>query len=41
MQNDIVSVTDHIKDYIVERDILGEYFSDQLTSQTTIAFSLA
>ncbi|ABX09220.1 NAD(P)-dependent oxidoreductase [Prochlorococcus marinus] len=37
MQNDIVSVTDHIKDYIVERDILGEYFSDQLTSQTTIA----
>jgi len=34
--SDIVAVTDHIKDYSIERSYLGNYFDDKLTSQTTI-----
>ena len=37
MQKDIVSVTDHIKEFNIEEDILGDYFSKELTVNTTIA----
>ena len=36
MRNDLVSVTDHIKNFSIERAILGNFFSDKLTSDTTI-----
>tara|TARA_Y100000589_G_scaffold332305_1_gene391542 strand:+ start:3389 stop:4345 length:957 start_codon:yes stop_codon:yes gene_type:complete len=36
MRNDLVSVTDHIKNFSIERSILGNFFSDKLTSDTTI-----
>ena len=34
--SDIVAVTDHIKDYSIERSYLVDYFDNKLTSQTTI-----
>ena len=37
MKRDIVSVTDHIKEFSIERDILGNYFREEIDSHTTIA----
>ena len=36
MKNDLVAVTDHIKDFHVEKEILGSYFENKLSQQTTI-----
>lgn len=36
MLSDLVSVTDHIKNFSVEREILGNYFHDKLSNNTTI-----
>jgi len=36
VQKDVVSVTDHIKSFSVENDILGEYFQSYLDENTTI-----
>ena len=32
----IVSVTDHIKDFEIEKNILGDYFNSNLSTKTTI-----
>ena len=37
MNKDIVAVTDHIKDFSIEREILGKYFNNKLSNETTIA----
>ena len=36
MKNDLVAVTDHIKDFHIEKEILGKYFEPKLSKQTTI-----
>ena len=36
MNSDIVAVTDHVKDFSIEKTFLGEYFDSQLSKQTTI-----
>ena len=36
MKSDIVAITDHIKDFSIEKDILGEYIEDQVSERTTI-----
>ena len=36
MNTDIVSITDHITEFSVERKFLGNYFDNELTSKTTI-----
>ena len=33
---DIVAVTDHIKDFSIERNLLGDYFDNNLSNKTTI-----
>ena len=33
---DIVAVTDHIKDFSIEQNILGDYFDNKLSNKTTI-----
>ena len=37
MKKDIVSVTDHIKDFSIEKEILGNYFQEEFSFNTTIA----
>ena len=37
MKEDIVSVTDHIKDFSIEKEILGNYFQEEFSFNTTIA----
>ena len=34
---DIVSITDHIKEYSIEYGILGDYLQPELSEETTIA----
>ena len=34
--SDFVAVTDHIKNFSVEKKILDGYFQDEITNQTTI-----
>ena len=36
MYSDFVAITDHIKNYSIERKFLGNYFEDEISSQTTI-----
>ena len=36
MNSDIVAVTDHIKDFSIEKNLLGDYFEYQLSNKTTI-----
>lgn len=36
MNSDIVAVTDHIKDFSIEKNLLGDYFDNQLSKKTTI-----
>lgn len=36
MNSDIVAVTDHIKDFSIEKNLLGDYFDYQLSKKTTI-----
>tara|TARA_A100001388_G_C28773504_1_gene505538 strand:+ start:2241 stop:3197 length:957 start_codon:yes stop_codon:yes gene_type:complete len=36
MKNDLVAVTDHIKDFHIEKKILGRYFESKLSFKTTI-----
>ena len=31
MKKDIVSVTDHIKDFSIEKEILGNYFQEEFS----------
>ena len=33
---DIVAVTDHIKDFSIERNLLGDYFDNNLSNKTTM-----
>ena len=35
MKNDLVAVADHIKDFHIEKEILGKYF-EKIIKQTTI-----
>ena len=36
MISDVVAVTDHIKNFSIERKILGKYFDDKISERTTI-----
>ena len=36
MKSDIVAVTDHIKDFSVEKEFLGDFFEEKLSKNTTI-----
>ena len=36
MISDIVAVTDHIKDFAIEKKLLGDYFDYKLSNKTTI-----
>ncbi len=36
MKNDLVAVTDHIKDFSIERKILGNLFDHKLSNKTTV-----
>ena len=36
MKSDIVAVTDHIKDFSIEKEFLGDFFEDKLSKKTTI-----
>ena len=36
MKNDLVAITDHLKDFHIEKEILGKYFETKLSRQTTI-----
>ena len=36
MKSDFVAVTDHIKDFSIEKEILGDYFEEKISSKTTI-----
>ena len=36
MNSDLVAVTDHIKDFSIEREILGNFFEDKISKKTTI-----
>ena len=36
MNPDLVSITDHITEFTVERKFLGNYFDNELSSKTTI-----
>ena len=36
MKPDIVAITDHIKDFSIEKEILGEHIEDQVSKRTTI-----
>ena len=33
---DIIAVTDHIKDFSIERNLLGDYFDNNLSNKTTM-----
>ncbi len=37
MSQDTVSITDHLQEFSIERNILKEYFNEELTTNTTIA----
>lgn len=37
MKNDLIAVTDHITNFSIEKEILGNYFENQLSNETTIA----
>ena len=36
MQSDLVAVTDHIKNFSIEKNILGDFFEDEISNKTTI-----
>ena len=36
MKSDFIAVTDHIKDFSIEREILGKFFEDTISKKTTI-----
>ena len=36
MKPDFISVTDHIEDFSIEREILGEFFEDKISDKTSI-----
>tara|TARA_B100000886_G_scaffold183256_1_gene125753 strand:- start:1519 stop:2475 length:957 start_codon:yes stop_codon:yes gene_type:complete len=36
MKSDIIAITDHIKDFSIEKEILGKYLEDKLSKRTTI-----
>ena len=36
MLNDFVAVTDHIKNFTIEKEILGDHFEDSLSNKTSI-----
>ena len=36
MKSDVVAVTDHIKDFAIEKNFLGDYFDYQLSNKTSI-----
>ena len=36
MQGDLVAISDHIKNFSIERNILGDYFQENLDEKTTI-----
>ena len=36
MNSDLVAVTDHIKDFSIEKQLLGKNFQDEISSETTI-----
>ena len=36
MKNDLISVTDHIKEFTIEKQILGEYFDEKISQKTSI-----
>ena len=36
MKTDLIAVTDHIQDFSIEREILGEYFENKISNRTTI-----
>ena len=36
MNSDLVAVTDHIKDFSIEREILGNFFEEKISKKTTI-----
>lgn len=36
MESDYIAVTDHIKDFSIERSILGDFFEDHISNRTTI-----
>ena len=36
MKKDLVAVTDHIKEFSIEKKLLGKYFDDELSSKTSI-----
>ena len=36
MKLDLVAVTDHIKDFSIEKNILGDFFENKISNRTTI-----
>jgi len=36
MKSDFIAVTDHIKDFSIEKEILGKFFEDTISKKTTI-----
>ena len=36
MKTDLISVTDHIKDFSIEKEILGKYFDEKISENTSI-----
>ena len=36
MKKDLVAVTDHIKEFSIEKKLLGNYFNNELSYKTTI-----
>ena len=36
MKPDFIAVTDHIEDFSIEREILGEFFEDKISEKTSI-----
>ena len=36
MKSDLVAITDHIKDYSIEKNFLGKYLEDKISNKTTI-----
>ena len=36
MKSDLVAVTDHIKNFSIEKNILGDFFEDEISNKTTI-----
>ena len=33
MNSDFVAITDHIKDFSIEKKLLGEYFEDEVSNK--------